>query len=457
MLVSLSISNFRSFLGEQTFSMVASKRLGSDHLQHLMPIPNSDEFVLKTAIVYGANGAGKSNLFRALKYLKGLALNTQKKNAGTKREKFDFVKETSEPTSLDLQFIANGKLYQYGVVVSDVQIVEEWLLEIRGKKEVVIYERLTSSDGTVDISAPDLIRDSEKVAALVKIGGPQNQTFLSTVHANLNSSDIGDDLKSVLAWFGKSLSMIAPNAVYAPLGHELVEDSSFLKFAGDFLREASTGVDHLVAKKRQISEEELKSLVPSNIWKKYLEQFDDDEDGDVNVIRLPGGNNLIVEKAEGNRYFKVSVQAAHKIDTDNCFELDLSEESDGTRRLLDLVPALHNMKRKGGVFFVDEIDRSMHPMLVRKLLEFFLEACPDHTAQLILTTHESSLLDLDLVRRDEIWFAEKDNHLRTHLYSLMDFKVRSDLEIRKNYLNGRFGAIPFLGGVKRLTRAEGVC
>ena len=457
MLVSLSISNFRSFSSEQTFSMVASKRLGSDHLPHLVPIPNSDEFVLKTAIIYGANGAGKSNLFRALKYLKGLALSTQKKNAGTKREKFDFIKDSNDPTTLDIQFIASDKLYRFGVVVNDAQIIEEWLLEMVGKKERVIYERVTSSDGTVEVSAPELVRESEKVAALVKIGGPQNQTFLSTVNANLNSSDIGEDLTSVSAWFGKTLSMIAPNAVYAPLGHELAEDSSFLKFAGDFLRAASTGVDHLVATKRQISEDELKLLMPSSVWKKYLEQFEDDEDGDVNVIRLPGGNNLIVEKAEGNRYFKVSVQAAHKIDSDNCFELDLSEESDGTRRLLDLVPALHNMQRKGGVFFVDEIDRSMHPMLVRKLLEFFLEACPEHTAQLILTTHESSLLDLDLVRRDEIWFAEKDNHLRTHLYSLMDFKVRSDLEIRKNYLNGRFGAIPFLGGVTRLTRAEGVC
>jgi hypothetical protein len=112
------------------------------------------------------------------------------------------------------------------------------------------------------------------------------------------------------------------------------------------------------------------------------------------------------------------------------------------------------MQRQGGVYFVDEIDRSMHPILVRQLLEFFLNSRGENPGQMILTTHESSLLDLDLLRRDEIWFAEKDSDQATRLYSLADFKVRNDLEIRKHYLQGRFGAIPFLGSLDRLMKGK---
>jgi AAA15 family ATPase/GTPase len=108
------------------------------------------------------------------------------------------------------------------------------------------------------------------------------------------------------------------------------------------------------------------------------------------------------------------------------------------------------LRTSSAVYFIDEIDRSMHPELVWKFLEFFLKSCEAGQRQIIVTTHESNLLDLELLRRDEIWFAEKDSNGSTHLYSLADFKVRKDLEIRKHYLQGRFGAVPFLGSLDRL-------
>ena len=111
-------------------------------------------------------------------------------------------------------------------------------------------------------------------------------------------------------------------------------------------------------------------------------------------------------------------------------------------------------RKQTAVFFIDEIDRSLHPILVWNFLDFFLKSCEGEQRQIIVTTHESNLLDLDLLRRDEIWFAEKNQEGATHLYSLADFKVRKDLEIRKHYLHGRFGAVPFLGNLDRLLEQQ---
>jgi AAA15 family ATPase/GTPase len=108
------------------------------------------------------------------------------------------------------------------------------------------------------------------------------------------------------------------------------------------------------------------------------------------------------------------------------------------------------MRTAGGVYFVDEVDRSLHPILVKEFLQYFLRCCGGCHRQVIVTTHESNLLDQDLLRRDEIWFTEKDQGGSTRLYSLADFKVRNDLEIRKHYLQGRFGAVPFLGDIEHL-------
>ena len=139
--------------------------------------------------------------------------------------------------------------------------------------------------------------------------------------------------------------------------------------------------------------------------------------------------------------------------------LPLHEESDGSRQLLNLLPALYKLKMAGGVFVIDEIERSMHPILARKFIEYFLKAARGSNSQIIFTTHESTLLDLDILRRDGIWFAEKNEAGATQLYSLADFKVRNDLRIDKGYLQGRFGAIPFLGGIDHLieetSRTEG--
>jgi AAA15 family ATPase/GTPase len=450
MIVTFSVANFRSFDEEETFSLVASKKLSGTHGNHLVPIPGSDASVLRAGVLYGANGAGKSNFFKALFYLRSMALKGRGKGKGTGREPFRF-KDQDTDSSFDLQFIANDQLYRYGMIVNDDVVVEEWLVTINGKKENVIYERTTSAGGSVVVEGSSLTGGSKKLDALMTVGGPKEQSFLATIRATLEKSDFSETIQTVLDWFELALNFIEPDANYGPLGHALGEDSDFKEFASEFMRASSTGVDDLSVTKEELSEDQLKLMLPSNVFNQVIKSTE--EDG-KSIVGLGEDREVLVEKAGEHHYYLLTIQSLHRHETANVVRFDLSEESDGTRRLLNLLPALHRLHKDGGVFVIDEVERSMHPLLTYKFMEFFLSGCGGEQRQLIVTTHESNLLDQELLRRDEIWFSEKDKRGATRLYSLSDYQARKDLKLDKHYLQGRFGAIPFLGDIQQLMERE---
>jgi uncharacterized protein len=447
MIVSLSISNFRSFFTEETLSLTASNKLSGSHEDHVTPIPNSDQNVLKIGVIYGANGAGKSNIFKALGYIKSIALGRRER--GTARAPFRLGGDIEDPSTFDLQFIARQNLYRFGFKVDDARITEEWLAEVVDGREKILYERVTAQDGQVTVDAPGLKGISEKLTALITVGGPPQQSFLATVHLTLNRSDCGSHLGSVLSWFNDGLQLIGPDVPFGRLGQYLADNPGCRDFAGSFLKSVSTGVDHLQVSKTEITEDELRSLLPDDFVSRIRKNLGDDSEG-RSLIRLSDGTELVIERGSENHVYRIAVRAAHQNEKGAVVPFELNDESDGTRRLLNLMPALHRLHTDATVFFIDEIDRSLHPNLVWEFVRFFLKSNNESHAQVILTTHESSLLDLELLRRDEIWFAEKDQASATRLYALTDFQVRKDLEIRKHYLSGRFGAVPFLGDVERL-------
>ena len=449
LIVSFSVANYRSFSTEETFSLAASNRLSGSHDDHVVPIPNCSDKVLRAGVLYGANGAGKSNLFKALSFMKRFALGARKSRRGTGREAFRLGETTEASSSFDLQFVTAGKLYRFGFKVDDDRVTEEWLAEGINGREIAIYERATDSDGKVTIELSKIIaRTSTKLVALATVGGPQNQSFLATVNLTLDQTDHGE-LGAVLRWFKDHLKLIGPSTPFGPLGAHLHTNASCRTFASEFLKSVSTGIDHLEVSKHEISEVELRALLPEDNESRLLKDRFEEELG-PSLIRLKKGTELLVERTPENRFYRITTRAMHRDENGSAVPFELADESDGTRRLLNLIPALHGLQASEDVYFIDEIDRSLHPNLVREFISFFLTSCHGSRSQVIVTTHESNLLDLDLLRRDEIWFAEKDHSSSTRLYSLTDFKVRNDLEIRKHYLNGRFGAIPFLGDLDRL-------
>jgi uncharacterized protein len=261
MIVSLSVANFRSFFAEETLSLVASKRLDGSHEEHTFSIPDSDERVLRAAVLYGANGGGKSNLFKALRYVKSVALQPREKNRGTGRERFRFAGSSDDPSSFDLQFMVKDKLYRFGFRVNDERIIEEWLVQVIGGREKPLYERVTDETGKVTIDIQGFKNAGEKLKALGTVGGPQNQSFLATVCATLEKPDRGEELDAILSWFERDLRLIAPNASFNALGDMLARRPDFTQFAGAFLKSSSTGVDHLDVIKTEITLDDLKGLI----------------------------------------------------------------------------------------------------------------------------------------------------------------------------------------------------
>ena len=447
MLVSFSVSNFRSFAEEQTFSMVASNRFDG-HTDHLTPIPGTEEKALRLGIVYGANASGKSNFFKALAYVQRVARETRKKNTGTGREFFRLGNLEGDISEFDVQFVANNQLYRFGFKVNDQSILEEWLIRINGTRESIVYERMTDSQGTVTIDIRNITTPNEKLKALATIGAPSGQSFLATIwNSPLEMQDVGKEIEAVLFWFIYQLKLIAPDASFGPLANFMNQNEECLSFSSSFLNAASTGIHRITADKKEVAFEDVCRDYGEDDVKQFQDELEDN--GSVVLPSIEEGLDILMEKKDGkDSFFKFTLQAGHLKQDGQEVAMRFTEESDGTRRLLHLMPALHFLKSTPCVFVVDEIDRSMHPVLSKKFLEFFIKS--GTTSQLIVTTHESNLLDQELVRRDEVWFAEKNQAEATHLYSLSDFKVRKDLEIRKGYLQGRFGAIPFLGKIDQL-------
>jgi energy-coupling factor transporter ATP-binding protein EcfA2 len=456
MLLSFSVENFRSFKAEQTLNMLASKRLGPNlGTPGCCELPGTEENILRLASLYGPNGAGKSNLVRALGLLKRLVLSGTAPGETLPYQPFllDPASPT-KPTSFEVRFLEEGEVFRYGVCFDAKRVHEEWLDVHEGTKERNLFTRADQEGGKVSVELGPAARGQDgpdKIEALAKVGARPNQLFLTEVVNLDDPAAQGPRFRRTINWFKSTLAVAQAGEPIESVGRTIAGDQEFAEFAGRFLREASTGIANLNVQTEEVST--LLSQFPS-IFPVVVQAMVRPALGDAIPISTPEGLERLPAEP-GEESFRIRmVLASHDQAHGQPVNFPLLEESDGSKRLLSLLPALYRLTGKGGVFVIDELERSMHPMLARKFIEFFLKAAPNAQSQLIFATHESTLLDLDLMRRDGIWFAEKDKEGATQLYSLADFKVRNDLRIEKGYLQGRFGAIPFLGGIDRLIEEQ---
>jgi uncharacterized protein len=440
MLIRFVVTNFLSFNEEREFNMLAGAY--KTHKHHVYAAGKVD--VLKAAAIYGANGAGKSNFIKAMAFLQNAVIEGRiSTSIHHKKFKLDKTK-INEPSVFEIEFFINKKIYIYGLSVHHLHIVEEWLYESGvSNEDKMIFERKQSPSGKPKIEFSDKFQKNKKAKLLVEL---MEDNLLKNNELLLGKTDIlkMDALTMARQWIQNQFVIIFPNHKFNGLLGAIAASNPFKQFANELLQTFDTGVNTL-------------EIEPIDFDTFFREQDKTEKTALLNQLESvekdmffdsPIGNVLITKI--NDKYWVQKIVALHKNTESTPIRFDLQDESDGTQRLLDFLPVFSDILTRDVTYVMDEIDQSLHPALLYALIHKIMA---DQTAkgQIIFSTHESSLLNLDLFRQDEIWFVEKNQQTgASQLYSLSEFKPRYDLDIQKGYLKGRFGAIPFLAPLENL-------
>lgn len=419
MLIEFSVTNYRSILERQTLNMAAStyfKELES--LNTFMP--DQDDGVprlLRSTVLYGPNASGKSTLIQALQFVKGQVLNSQKESqAGDAIEVVPF-KLTAESRAADSEFevtfVEHGVRYEYGFRCNRERFTEEWLIAYPLGRAQKWFHRVFDAEAC---------EDAYKFSTSF-LGGRQRQTWAAQTRPNalffstaiqLNNAQ----LKPAFDWFKLRLrvfdSVRGFSRSYTVQRCGKDEDR---KRVVEFMNSADLSIADIQLKETVFSADTLPKGMPASIRDEFLKDM--------------AGRKFIEP-----RFFHKDVNTREKV------EFDESEESDGTRALFAFAGPWLDVIENERVLVVDELDTSLHPLLVHHLVKRLHHE--GTKAQLIFTTHDTTLLSQKLLRRDQVWFMEKDAKSATRLYPLSDFSPRDNEAVERGYLNGRYGGIPFL-------------
>ncbi|MEY3445057.1 MAG: hypothetical protein RLZZ519_3338 [Bacteroidota bacterium] len=454
MLIRFTVENFLSFKDRVEFSMIPGKgRIHPDHILHVGH--EKDMPVLKASMIYGANASGKSNLVKAIDFAKRFILE------GTTREvqeiPFNHFRLDSEcqvlNSRIEFEFNHGGKCYAYGFEFNRKAIVEEWLFEVfKSKKDRLIFERKSGEGGVLKINewGTKLNAEEKQFLLFTAKGTRSNQLFLTECQVRNVRQNIRDfeDYSNVLDWFSNTLRVIFPNTKSPAFQFNLVSNDQLKSRFEYFLGYFGTGIEGVEMREVDL---ETSGISPKTLHDVVL----DSRDSGRWVVQNVDGTAHILWKESGEitRVMRLSTKRS-KVGANQMESFELPDESEGTQRLIDLIPALMELTERESVFVIDEIDRSLHPNLIYDFFDLFLKGNVGKYSQLIATTHESRLLSQKLMRKDEIWFMVKDKSGASSLVSLEEFKVRFDKEIRNDYLLGRFGGVPRFGNRKDLTVIE---
>ncbi len=396
--------------------------------------------VLKAAAIYGANGAGKSNLVRAIGCLQGWVQEGEIKTS-VNSQKFKLDSSYQEkPVRFEIEFHTNGKLYAYGISVDGTAVQEEWLYEVGvTKKDRLVFERTVDSSNQTKLVFAKEYQKTKKQQLLIELMQDnllKKEQLLLGKHEELKI----DEMKAAYSWINWQIGVREATSSDHHLMWLSTSEGGRL-FASELLRSLDTGADNI-----QIEEDELENAlnIDSQQKQKAIRAINGKE---RTIIQISTDNGPAYIIYRDGRYIVQTPVLDH-----NGVPFYLSEESDGTRKLLSYASSVHTLTHLSfpRTYIFDEIEQSIHPSLLKKLLKKIMSDKTTH-GQLIFTTHESNLLDLNIFRQDEIWFAEKERETgATQFYSLSEFKPNYGSDIEKGYLNGRFGAIPFLGNLESL-------
>lgn len=416
MLINFSVTNYRSVHGTQSFSMIASKDTDRGDQNcidtNIAIIPNA----LRSAVLYGANASGKSNFISALAFMRSMIETSAtgiREGQALNVAPFRFDENASQsPSEFEVTFLENDVRYQYGFALTSTRVTREWLLVYVKRKAQRWFEReYSEKENRYEWYFGSHLTSGHQ-RELWKESTRANALFLSTA-VNLNS----EQLRPIFNWFVNQLIIIPANQSLAPFDTmNRLHDTHFKTQLIQFLQSADLGIVDVKLNETKKANHLSIHHMGENIQIQNKET-------DIPLFFHQGKNKLI--------------------------SFDYHEESHGTQRLFSYAGPMLDVLEQGKILVIDELDSSLHTKMVRFLVGLMHDPSVNKkNAQLIFSSHNTSLLDNELFRRDQIWFIEKDNEFASQLYPLTDFSPRKGEALEKGYLAGRYGALPFFGEFK---------
>jgi AAA15 family ATPase/GTPase len=421
MLIEFSVTNFKSIQSTQTLSMVASNASELREQNTFVTDEQGVPRLLCSAAIYGPNASGKSNLLEAMGFMESFVLESSKEGQEGKPidvKPFIFNADSrNQPSEFEVLFIEERIRYQYGFAVNSKRVLREWLIAYPEGRPQRWFERefetTTKKEnwyfGSKFKGHKTVLQETTRSNAL----------FLSTA-VQLNN----EQLKPVYNWFYQKLRTIDEGGLPPGFSASLCETEEGRKKILELLNAADLSIKELKFETKKFDSTDLPYDMPDTVKDIIKKELDGKEIAEVKFMHLAAGMKDLVA-------------------------LNPNDESDGTRKLFALAGPWLDVIDNGYVLFVDELNNSMHPLIVRFLIKLINNPQINRkNAQLIFSTHDTSILDNDLFRRDQIWFTEKDANNATRLYPLSDFTPRKGEALEKGYLKGRYGAIPYIGELR---------
>lgn len=424
MLIEFTVKNFRSIKDEQVLSMVKAKGNELEATNSFIPSAPGGSELLRSSVIYGPNAAGKSNVIKAIMHMESIVLHSA--SASQEGDEIDvepFIFDdisSSLPTEFEAIFISENVKYQYGFTATRSNIIEEWLIAYPKGRAQRWFSRIFDEKTKVSEFKFSEFLTGQKI--IWQKATRNNALFLSTA-VQLNS----EQLKPVFNWFKESLRFLGSTSSTSKANFGFTalkcENEKFKSRIVDFMKKADFDIHDIQIEKETFDPNLLPEDIPSSLKDK------------------------IIQEMKGKDF--IDVKTVHQTSSGKLVALDVDDESDGTKKFFSYAGPLLDTLENGYIFVIDELHNHLHPRMVRYLVDLFHseKTNPNH-AQLIFTTHETSILNQDVFRRDQVWFCEKDKEKATILYPLTDFSPKKDREnIEQGYLSGRYGAFPYVSSL----------
>ena len=435
MLIQVNVQNFKSFNELNSLNLIASNKLRKQKER----LYESDTIsLLKSTVIYGSNASGKSNFVEVLRFMKKCVMNQE-----IPIESYNWYCRNHEDnkekiSSFSVQLLLNEDCYEYGfdAILNTQTIKDEWIVDLNKKK--ILYQR--NNDGK-PLNGLNLGREDRMRMEIYLDDFLHNDKSLFLTEMNRNKSFDKDSELSVYHriynWFVKDLNVVLPDMPLTKFSYYY--DESTLSNIKKIVRSFDTGIEDIEIK--NMSEEQLQNKIGISLYKDVINELK------KNVQKQ--GQELNLSMRSKKEFFNITMNDNYDLEIKTlCFkhgqsmlDFEFCEESDGTKHVFDFLDILLN-KNQNSVYVIDEMERSLHPNLFNYFIELLNDYQKQSNIQVIFTTHESSIMKQDLLRRDQIWFIERNKDNDSRIYSLDTFNERFDKKINKACLEGRYGAIP---------------